>query len=273
MLVRIITALILAAIFIALILFLPGSLFAEFTMLVMIGSLFEWDNLTTRSNIGYGISALTVVLLGVVVYLLTLGMIPNSLPNPLAMLSIAGTIFWLWQTTTLRTGLYFRRTPGAEMICGILAVFFCWSGLVLLRQSEPNGILLVLTAITVISAVDIFALFTGITIGRHKLAPTISPGKTREGAAGGLIGAMLIAWLGGRFVLGFEGSQMTAWLTAALIASLISMAGDLYVSRLKRHAGVKDSGRLLPGHGGVLDRLDAMIAAMPVFAAVWWLLT
>jgi len=272
-LIRIVTALILAAIFIALIVFLPGSLFAEITMLVMLLCLFEWDNLTLRSSIGYVLSALLVLVLGVLVYLMWRQVIPNPVPELLPLLALVGLVFWLWQTATLGTGLYFKRSPGKEFVCGVFAVLFCWAGLTWLRHAGPDGTRIVLLAITVICAVDIFALFTGVAIGRHKLAPTISPNKTIEGAAGGLIGAMLVAWLGGWLFLGFDGSVLIAWLVAALGASLISMAGDLYVSRLKRHAGVKDSGRILPGHGGVLDRLDAMLAGAPAFAALWWLLT
>jgi len=142
-----------------------------------------------------------------------------------------------------------------------------------LRMHEPDGQIKVLIAIVVVWAADTFAYFAGVNFGRRKLAPSISPGKTIEGVIGGLSGAVLIAWLGATFFLELSPKQLIAWLCAAFFAALISVAGDLYVSRLKRHAGVKDSGKLLPGHGGLLDRIDGLLAAMPVFALTWWLLS
>ena len=132
---------------------------------------------------------------------------------------------------------------------------------------------MVLIAIVVVWAADTFAYFTGKLFGRHKLMPSISPGKTIEGVVGGMAGAVFIAWIGARTLLNLGQSQTVAWLSAAAAAAAISVVGDLYVSRLKRQAGVKDSGKLLPGHGGILDRIDGLIAAMPVFASVWWIMT
>lgn len=272
MLTRIITAIVLAVICIGLVAWLPPSLFAELTMLVMLLSLFEWDNLTARSNTRFVKWALLVLVAGVAIYLLSTQIVANPLPDLLPLVALAGAVFWVYQAATLRAGIEFKRSITTELGFGALAVLFCWAGLTWLRIGEPDGVRVVLLAITVICAVDIFALFIGMNFGRHKLAPAISPGKTIEGAVGGMLGALLVAALGGWFLLGLSGWQMMAWMIAAFCAALISMAGDLYISRLKRQAGVKDSGRVLPGHGGVLDRLDAILAGMPVFAALWWLL-
>jgi phosphatidate cytidylyltransferase len=102
-------------------------------------------------------------------------------------------------------------------------------------------------------------------MGRTKLAPHISPGKTVEGVAGGVLAVVLLAWLCGTMLWKFEGILLAMWTGLAALTALFSVAGDLTESKLKRIAGVKDSGRLLPGHGGVLDRIDALTAAAPVF--------
>ena len=114
--------------------------------------------------------------------------------------------------------------------------------------------------LVVIWANDIAAYFVGLAIGRHKLAPRISPGKSWEGAFGGLAGGAVAGLLVASW-LGMGSGQAAVWAAAITI---VSQAGDLFESALKRRAGVKDSGRLLPGHGGVLDRFDGVLIASPV---------
>ena len=128
---------------------------------------------------------------------------------------------------------------------------------------EPLEVLLVLILIWI---ADSAAYFAGRTWGRHKLAPAISPGKSWEGAAGGLIGALAYA-----IILGFS-IQAIAWapfLAGAAALFMVSIVGDLFESAVKRQAGVKDSGTILPGHGGVLDRIDSTTAALPLAALLW----
>ena len=120
----------------------------------------------------------------------------------------------------------------------------------------------------IIWCADTFALFAGKAFGRHKLAPSISPGKTIEGVVGGAIAAVLVALIFAFVFLPFSQTEIMAWSALAFFAALISVVGDLFESRAKRRAGAKDSGRLLPGHGGVLDRVDGLIAAAPFFAAI-----
>jgi phosphatidate cytidylyltransferase len=112
---------------------------------------------------------------------------------------------------------------------------------------------------------DSAAYFAGSILGRTRLAPHVSPGKTVEGVAGGVLGVVLLAWLCGTMLWKFEGMLLAMWMGLAAVTALFSVVGDLTESKLKRIAGVKDSGRLLPGHGGVLDRIDALTSAVPVF--------
>lgn len=138
----------------------------------------------------------------------------------------------------------------------------------------PGAVLLILPMV-VTWASDIGAYFTGRAIGGRKLIPSVSPGKTVAGAVGGLAGSMLVAWLYARYVLAPAAHLgFTPW-GALLFGAIISVAaqtGDLFESLLKREAGVKDSSRILPGHGGILDRFDSLIFVLPVaYLLVGWL--
>lgn len=111
---------------------------------------------------------------------------------------------------------------------------------------------------------DVFAYLTGVTIGRHKMCPRISPKKSWEGFVGGIVGALAMGAVGSVVV----GGDMAMWLGLALVVSLTSVLGDLVESMFKREADIKDSGRILPGHGGMLDRFDALLISSP-FAFVY----
>ena len=120
--------------------------------------------------------------------------------------------------------------------------------------------------LTLVWVADIGAYFSGRKFGKHKLAPGISPGKTWEGVAGGVI--LNVLWMLVVFQIGNGwGTELWQFILIGLVTSMISVVGDLYESILKREAAVKDSGKLLPGHGGVLDRIDSVIAATPIFIA------
>ena len=152
---------------------------------------------------------------------------------------------------------------------GWLILVGAWAALVQLQAASPAT---VLAAMATVWIADTAAYFTGRAFGRHKLAPAISPGKTWEGVYGALAAVAVYAlalWP----VAGRAGAQIDAgagalvgWIAAALALAALSVIGDLFESLLKRQAGVKDSGNILPGHGGVLDRIDALLAAMPAAA-------
>ncbi|MBL6749916.1 MAG: phosphatidate cytidylyltransferase [Nevskia sp.] len=140
------------------------------------------------------------------------------------------------------------------------------TSLCLLRQSSagPRSLLFVFVLVW---AADVGAYFAGRALGRHKLAPRVSPGKTVEGAVGGLLLSLVWAVAAMRPVFGTADAGAAARLLAlCLLAAVASIVGDLSISMFKRLSGVKDSGKLLPGHGGILDRIDSLMAAAPVMA-------
>lgn len=144
----------------------------------------------------------------------------------------------------------------------IVAAFF--KAVPVLRGGE-FGLIYLLLAVVVCTATDTAAYFTGRAFGRHKLAPRVSPGKSREGAVGGLVFAVVLAMLFCRIVsaAGYGGARYGVVLLYAVTASVVGQAGDLSLSVIKRIAGVKDYGKLMPGHGGVLDRFDSMLFVFP----------
>lgn len=127
---------------------------------------------------------------------------------------------------------------------------------------QPQGQDLIVYLLCLIWATDIGAYLVGKQWGTHKLIVAVSPGKTIEGTVGGLALALLVACLG--FVY-FKPESILAWLTTAIATALISILGDLFISMLKRRCHLKDTGQIFPGHGGVLDRLDSLLAALPLF--------
>jgi phosphatidate cytidylyltransferase len=171
------------------------------------------------------------------------------------------------------------RSPIDRVMADVSTAIFCllYVGLTLTAlpalREETNGPSLLLFLFCVVWAGDIFALYIGRLLGRHKLAPTISPNKTWEGAIGSLAGSLLAA--GGLLALASWLETLNSaklsypeeiwyWLALAVLVNIAAQVGDLAESALKRSVGVKDSGDLLPGHGGVLDRIDALLLAAPV---------
>ncbi len=127
---------------------------------------------------------------------------------------------------------------------------------------------LVLAVVIIVVTADIGAYFAGHRFGVRKLAEAVSPGKTREGFVGGIVAVLALTVLALVLVPGL-GSHWWQWLLVAFFTALASVLGDLVESMVKRHRGVKDSGRLLPGHGGLLDRIDSLCAALPVFTLLY----
>lgn len=169
--------------------------------------------------------------------------------------------FWLRHKWSLGRGL-------TGFLIGGLLLFSTWLALVQLRTL---GALALLAFFAVAWVADIAAYFAGRAFGKHKLAPSISPGKTWEGAAGAVIGVLIYGVLA-RQGFALESVSLLLWLPALVLLTAISIIGDLYESMLKRQAGIKDSSQVLPGHGGVLDRIDSLTSTMPVIAFMWLML-
>jgi len=256
---RIVTALILAAGFLAAIFFLPpGGAAAVFAAIVAIAA-WEWAGLLGwLRGVRLLYAALTLVACGLVYF--------SGLPQTLrAILWLASAAFWLLVVPLWLKRKWRLRGNAIGPVVGWLVLVPSWAGMVALQRHGP---LILLAAMALVWVADIAAYFGGRSFGRHKLAPSLSPGKTWEGALAGLVGVeiygLVVAaangWIGAP-------TEVLAALFALAAAAGISMLGDLFESLAKRQAGAKDSGTILPGHGGVLDRIDSLTSTLP-FAAL-----
>ena len=192
----------------------------------------------------------------------------------------AGTVAWgLGSVVALRRGPagWPKLAPALRWALGLALLWLAWLAL---AQARTIGVNFLLSTLCVVWAADISAYFAGRAFGKRKLAPTISPGKSWEGVYGGVAGVLLLGlgwlWLDAQFAfdspslflllrqrLGYGGL-----LLAALLLTALSVVGDLFESLVKRAAGAKDSSQLLPGHGGVLDRVDALLPVLPAALAL-----
>ena len=209
--------------------------------------------------LGVGSTAVRPVFVAAVVGLQAL--LWQVLPNQEAYLGLLAVAFLWWSSALV--WLFFFPTPIPATVVwlgGLLVLLPAYAALDWLYQESSNALLALLI---VVWLADIGAYFAGRACGRVKLAPRISPGKTWEGVIGGLIAVVFVVAAAG----GFLGLSLAAVLPFCAAVALLSIVGDLTVSMFKRHSGVKDSGSLFPGHGGVLDRIDSVCAAAPLFAA------
>ena len=241
-----------------------AAVFAAFTLV----ALYEYEEIRRKiTGIKFRIPLLTA---GFMVYLIFLAeaLWKDQLPWLFAVL----TFIYLVLTLPL---LYFqKRISGiyTETLFGITYIALPFSLLLLLPALGPASELkipVVLSLLILLWTYDTFAYLVGILIGRHKLAEKISPKKTWEGAAGGALFCLGAAWLLSIYA---GGMQLHFWLLLALIVIVAGTAGDLFESALKRKAGIKDSGNIMPGHGGILDRFDALLFIMPFVFLFFYLI-
>jgi phosphatidate cytidylyltransferase len=231
-------------------------------VLLLVGS-WEFSRLATLGRVAQMIlMLLQATILGLLLYYW------NSLAGVSLSILVAACLCWCLMLLRLISfhsgdvaGLNYRML---SFFSALAAVSFSWLALCWLRD-QAAGAWLVLLLLIIIWAADVGAYFAGRAFGRHKLAPGISPGKTREGLLGGLLLAMLAAQVLAYFSGSFAAPSWSLALVAMLTA-LVSAGGDLFISIHKRTAGVKDSGHMFPGHGGVLDRFDSLLAGAPFFA-------
>jgi len=151
-----------------------------------------------------------------------------------------------------------------KLLAGTAAIVPAWCAMGMLHHAEPNGHRWLFVALAIVWAADSGAYFAGRRFGKRKLSPRISPNKTVEGLAGGMACGLLVALVFAPMA-GAGWAQLPLVALATVVAVAFSVVGDLFESLLKRHVGAKDSGNVIPGHGGVLDRLDGVLAALPVF--------
>ncbi len=265
---RVITALVLAIVFIAVLFGLPAGYFSFFVGAVVLIGAWEWASLagfTASWQRGMYVLLNVLALVAVSAYLGFEGEASPNLDNTaIRELLVAGCVWWalallLVQGYPSSALLWGHRV--LRLMMGLLVLIPTWVALVYVRQQEA-GAWLVLLLMLVVAMADSGGYFAGKRFGKRKLAPAVSPGKTWEGFAGGLIANGILALV---LSLVLEASLMLM-LALVIPTSLISVLGDLLESMLKRHAGIKDSGAILPGHGGILDRVDGVTAAAPVFA-------
>ncbi|HTN31719.1 MAG TPA: phosphatidate cytidylyltransferase [Pseudomonas sp.] len=260
---RIITALILLPVALAGFFLLDGQGFALFIGAVITLGAWEWARLaglqTQKLRVAYAL--VVVILLG------WLYRFPQLAVPVLAL----GVLWWL-----AAIGAVLRYPASADawraqpvrLLIGLLILLPAFQGLLLLKH-WPLGNWLIVAVMVLVWVADIGAYFSGRAFGKRKLAPKVSPGKSWEGVFGGLLASLLVT-LGVGLYRDWTSSELMLALLGAAVVVLISVVGDLTESMFKRQAGIKDSSNLLPGHGGVLDRIDSLTAAVPVFAALLW---
>lgn len=267
---RIIAAAVMAPTAIAAILWLPSPLFACLVAVLMMVGLWEWTLLAglhaRLPRLGYLVANAMLMLalvwgVGQELFLFKL-------------VSLIGAVWWILASVWL-TKYHFAANDNSQsraikLLAGSLSVIPAWAALCWLHALQPMGPRWVLFAISLVWAMDTGAYFSGVRWGKRKLAPRISPGKSWEGFYGGLTCTLLLTFIVPPLLTLSWGSLPTL-LTLALATALSSVVGDLFESLLKRHANIKDSSDLIPGHGGLLDRLDSLLAALPIFVVgkIW----
>lgn len=269
---RIITALVLVVVAIAAIFFLPTFYFSIFVAVVVLRGAWEWCQFLSWQ----GLSRL--------LYVLAIGgaLVAISVWQSFTVDAVRldqAWVFWLvlaagiwWACVVGFVALYPRSKPWRNIfiqaVIGILILVSTWVSIVFLHAQNQGEWLIIIVAVTVVLA-DTGAFFVGRQWGKRKLAPNVSPGKSWEGFFGGFICSGLFAFILAAMLGDFDQNY---WLIIIVLGtSLVSVYGDLLESMLKRECGIKDSGNILPGHGGVLDRIDSIVAAMPVFTLIYLL--
>jgi len=261
---RIITALILLPIALCGFFLLEGAGFALFIGLVVTLGAWEWARLA-----GFTAQFARVVYAAVVALLLFLMYI---LPGVAPWVLGAAVLWWGVATYLVLT---YPQSSGhwssvaSKLVIGLLVLLPAWQGLVYIKHMQL-GNWLIMAVMVLVWGADIGAYFSGRAFGKRKLAPAVSPGKSWEGVYGGLALTLLITLIVG-FVRDWTAKEILLALIGAAVVVLISVVGDLTESMFKRQAGIKDSSNLLPGHGGVLDRIDSLTAAIPIFAVLLWM--
>ena len=259
---RVITALILIPVVLWLVLFADHSIFSLAMILIVSLAAYEWGMLCGLNKTGQIIFSL-LMLIGL--YASWVFMLHELVP-----LVVFGLVTLLWLGLTIylvakRSSIAVSdKLNLAQLLLGVLLLAAAWVSVVKLHAIDVHGSMLVMFLLILIWTADTAAYFAGHKFGKHKLSPVVSPGKTWEGVIGAFVAVAIIAYLLANYTFF---SAINPFLLSAIgvAVAAVSVGGDLFESKIKRERGVKDSGSLLPGHGGVYDRIDSLIAAAPVY--------
>ncbi len=262
---RLITAIVLALALIGIIFYASLNWFAFAIAVVVSIAAWEWANLAGIQKQWQRIVYALSMFIGVVVCANYVGFFHTGgflVAETRSVLLVAGA-FWaialLWVQSYPGSGVIWGR-GWAMALMGYVVLLPTWLAFVFLRF-EPNGEWLIILLVVIVACADVGAYFVGRAFGKRKLAVEVSPGKSWEGFWGGFVCCLLLA-------IGLNYSYESGGVLIAIIApvALVSVLGDLLESMVKRQRGIKDSSNLLPGHGGVMDRVDSLTAAAPIFA-------
>lgn len=270
---RVVTAVLLLAIILPAIIWLPHPAFLLLVGLVFLLGGWEWANLSELKAAWQKLLYLLLLLIAMWGLTRYTNLWQPVLLDVDAYQSVLGLACLWWAVALLWVMGYPQSallwgSSWARAAMGLLVLLPSWMALVSLRGQE-QGLYWFFYLVLLTIAADVGAYFAGMRFGRHKLAPKVSPGKSWEGVLGGLASVAVLAALAAYF----SALPLAQVMAVSLFTALASVLGDLLESMVKRERGVKDSSQLLPGHGGVLDRLDGFTAAAPVFALLTLLLS
>ena len=260
---RVITALLMMATFLSVLLIFPEYVFFGFLSVVLLVAAWEWADLASLSGAASRLAYVGAAAIASGAVLWYLGWPFDA--DRFRLVSIVAGTWWalalLWIQSYPSSAIIWGARP-MRLLMGLVVMIPAWLACLYLR-AQIDGQWLVLFLVLLVAGADVGAYFVGRKFGRRKLAPRVSPGKSWEGVLGGLVFSVLVCAV---FYACFGGELWKLLLLVVIPAALVSVVGDLLESMVKRHRGVKDSSQLLPGHGGVLDRVDGLLAAAPVFA-------
>jgi phosphatidate cytidylyltransferase len=261
---RIITGLILAVTFLSAVIFLPTEALALVLGCVMMIAAWEWTRLAVLNKLESLLFYLAMAggMFGLYCFPKELQIDQWLLWTALLWWSGITVIILRYKTVEVDHSKGLVRLSKSMM--GLVALLPAWWALVQLHSYGTYGFEFFIFTFFIVWFADVGAYFSGKSLGKNKLAPNVSPGKTIEGMLGGLTSVVALS-LAASFWFEFKGQQQILFVLMCAVIAIYSVFGDLFESLMKRQAGIKDSSNLLPGHGGVLDRIDSVLAAAPLF--------
>jgi phosphatidate cytidylyltransferase len=267
---RVITAVAILPVLLGLLFFAPAPVWALFALAISLVSCWEWSRMSALTTRAQSVYLVLSGIAGGALWVLYVKGGAGWFFKVQSLAFAAAALFWIFGAT-LWLARHLRPAPALCAAVGWIVIWPTWIAFVALRDASPWVLLAIMALVWV---ADICAYFTGKAFGKHKLAPAISPGKTWEGVAGAMAGVvvygLVLCALAHAYALPitriFAPALGMPAIAAMVVLAALSVVGDLFESWMKRGAGLKDSGNLLPGHGGILDRIDALTSTLPVAA-------